>query len=338
MKGYCIFSQIHEIHEVKSVTLMHRIRAWQRLWRVMLSLSVANSFVTSFAEEISFNRDIRPILSANCFSCHGPDKKARKAKLRLDTQEGTLADLGGYRALEPGKADDSELILRIESNDPDEIMPPPDSGHELTDNDRKVLRQWVNAGGEYETHWSFNRPVKTPFPKTKKKDWILNPLDHFVLNKLESNGREPSRDLDRHRWIRRVSLDLTGKALVFRLRKCVVIDRHVPLPGVAGNVAIGPESFRYGDFLQFHSAAVPRVHDGMGQLVVGRGRIASHHVRLLCNGRVPSAHDGATRRGAGWGRRIALAEEYSLLCQSIDVRGLHGSGSIEVVALHVLPT
>ena len=210
MKGYYIFSQIHEIHEVKNVTLMHRIRAWQRLWRVMLSLSVANSFVTSFAEEISFNRDIRPILSANCFSCHGPDKKARKAKLRLDTQEGTLADLGGYRALEPGKADDSELILRIESNDPDEIMPPPDSGHELTDNDRKVLKQWVNAGGEYETHWSFNRPVKTTFPKTKKKDWILNPLDHFVLNKLESNGREPSRDLDRHRWIRRVSLDLTG--------------------------------------------------------------------------------------------------------------------------------
>ena len=210
MKGYCTFSQILEIHEVKSVTLMHRIRAWRRLWRVMLPLSVANSFVTSFAEEISFNRDIRPILSANCFSCHGPDKKARQAKLRLDTQEGTLADLGGYRALEPGKADDSELILRIESNEPDEIMPPPDSGHELTDNDRKVLRQWVNAGGEYETHWSFNRPVKTPFPKTKKKDWILNPLDHFVLNKLESNGREPSRDLDRHRWIRRVSLDLTG--------------------------------------------------------------------------------------------------------------------------------
>ncbi|MFP6892133.1 MAG: c-type cytochrome domain-containing protein, partial [Opitutales bacterium] len=142
---------------------MHCNRAWQRLWRVtLLSLILANSFVTSVAKEISFNRDVRPILSANCFSCHGPDKKARKAKLRLDTREGALFDLGGYRALEPGKADDSELILRIETNDPDDRMPPPDSGHELTAEDRRVLREWVNAGGEYDVHWSFKRPVKAP--------------------------------------------------------------------------------------------------------------------------------------------------------------------------------
>ncbi len=176
----------------------------------IFGLITVNPSKTGAVEEISFNRDVRPILSANCFSCHGPDKKARKAKLRLDTREGALLDLGGYRALEPGKADDSELILRIESDDPEEIMPPPDSGHELTQKDRKVLREWVNARGEYETHWSFNRPVKTPLPKTNKKDWPLHPLDHFILNKLESNGMEPSRDLDRHRWIRRVSLDLTG--------------------------------------------------------------------------------------------------------------------------------
>ena len=176
----------------------------------MIALLASNPGETIASESISFNRDVRPILSANCFSCHGPDKKARKAKLRMDTKEGALVDLGGYRALEPGKADDSELILRVESNDPDEIMPPPDSGHELTDNDRKILRQWVNAGGKYETHWSFNRPVKAPLPKTNKKDWPLRPLDHFILSKLESNGMKPSRDLDRHRWIRRVSLDLTG--------------------------------------------------------------------------------------------------------------------------------
>ncbi|MDC0156428.1 PSD1 and planctomycete cytochrome C domain-containing protein [Verrucomicrobia bacterium] len=184
----------------------HNLRSGYRHWIFLLSLP----FASSLAGEISFNRDIRPILSANCFSCHGPDKKARKAKLRLDTQEGALFDLGGYRALEPGKADDSELILRVESNDPDEVMPPPDSGHELTENDRKVLRQWVNAGGKYETHWSFKRPVKAPLPKTNRTDWPLLPLDHFILSKLESNGMKPSRDLDRHRWIRRVSLDLTG--------------------------------------------------------------------------------------------------------------------------------
>ena len=119
--------------------------------------------------QISFNEDVRPILSANCFSCHGPDEKSRKAKLRLDVREGALADLGGYRALEPGKADDSELILRVESKDEDEVMPPPDSGHALTASDRKILRAWVDAGGEYDVHWSFKRPLKALITKDISK-------------------------------------------------------------------------------------------------------------------------------------------------------------------------
>lgn len=200
-----------QIQEMKNMTLMHRIRSLQRLCRItFLSLILANIFITGVAEEISFNRDVRPILSANCFSCHGPDKKARKAKLRLDTREGALFDLGGYRALEPTKADDSELILRIETDDPDDRMPPPDTGHELTAEDRRILRAWVNAGGEYDVHWSFKRPVKAPLPSLAQKDWPWHPLDHFVLKRLETNGMSPSQDADRHRWIRRVSLDLTG--------------------------------------------------------------------------------------------------------------------------------
>ena len=167
------------------MTYLHRQRAWRRSCSIVLvPLSLANSFVTGVAEEISFNRDVRPILSANCFSCHGPDKKARKAKLRLDMREGALSDLGGYRALEPGKADESELILRIETNDPDDLMPPPDSGRKLTDEDRRVLRAWVNAGGEYDTHWSFKRPVKAPLPNLGQKNWPRHPLDHFVLKRL----------------------------------------------------------------------------------------------------------------------------------------------------------
>ncbi|SVA94297.1 uncharacterized protein METZ01_LOCUS147151, partial [marine metagenome] len=193
------------------MTYSHRQRAWRRFRSiVLLSLVLANSFVTGVAEEISFNRDVRPILSANCFSCHGPDKKARKAKLRLDTREGALFDLGGYRALEPGKADDSELILRVETDDPDDQMPPPDTGHALTAEDRRILRAWVNAGGEYDVHWSFKRPVKAPLPNLAQKDWPRHPLDHFVLKRLETNGMKPSKDADRYRWIRRVSLDLTG--------------------------------------------------------------------------------------------------------------------------------
>ena len=181
-----------------------------RLFIVPLGIILFGTTETGAAEEIQFNRDVRPILSANCFSCHGPDKKARKAKLRLDTRDGALFDLGGYKALESGKADDSELILRIESDDPDEIMPPPDSGHELTAKDKKTLRQWINNGGDYEIHWSLKKPIKTSLPNTKKKDWPRHPLDHFILNKLEAKGMDPSQDLDRHRWIRRVSLDLTG--------------------------------------------------------------------------------------------------------------------------------
>jgi len=183
-----------------------------RKYRKTIGLGVVfvSSALKISASEISFNKDVRPILSANCFSCHGPDKKARKAKLRLDTRKGALFDLGGHRALEPSKADDSELILRIESDDPDDLMPPPDSGHVLTAQDRKVLRQWVNDGGKYDTHWAFKRPVKSPLPKTEKRDWSLRTLDHFILKQLESKGMQPSLDLDRFRWIRRVSLDLTG--------------------------------------------------------------------------------------------------------------------------------
>ena len=193
-----------------------KIRFWKPIHHshflkvIVASLLIFNPVQTSGAEKISFNRDIRSILSANCFSCHGPDEKSREAELRLDTKQGALADLGGYRALEPGKADDSELILRIESDDPDEVMPPPDSGHELTEKDRKILRQWVDAGGDYQTHWSFEKPLKAPLPITNKKDWALHQLDSFILNQLEAEGIKPSADSERHSWIRRVSLDLTG--------------------------------------------------------------------------------------------------------------------------------
>ncbi len=193
------------------MTQRHQRRTWRRFCSLTLfPLLLVNSFVTGVAEEISFNQDVRPILSANCFSCHGPDKKARKAKLRLDTREGSLFDLGGYRALEPGKADDSELILRVETDDPDDQMPPPDTGHALTAEDRRILRAWVNAGGKYDVHWSFKRPVKAPLPNLAEKNWPWQPLDHFVLKRLEENGMKPSKDADRYRWIRRVSLDLTG--------------------------------------------------------------------------------------------------------------------------------
>ena len=98
----------------------------------------------------------------------------------------------------------------MRSADPDDRMPPPDTGHALTAEDHRILRAWVNAGGEYDVHWSFKRPVKAPLPNLAEKNWPWQPLDHFVLKRLEKNGMKPCKDADRYRWIRRVSLDLTG--------------------------------------------------------------------------------------------------------------------------------
>ena len=181
-----------------------------RLFTGWLVFIAASPLAALAEDKISFNRDVRPILSANCFSCHGPDGEARKAKLRLDTREGALTDLGGYRALEPGKAEKSEIIHRVESDDADELMPPPDSGHRLTAAERNILREWVESGGEYETHWSLIAPAKARPPVVRDSKWPLHPLDHFVLGKLEQEGMTPSPDADRYRWIRRVSLDLIG--------------------------------------------------------------------------------------------------------------------------------
>ncbi len=178
-----------------------------------LRFVVVSLFVTSpaFADlAVDFNRDIRPILSRHCFACHGPDDESREAELRLDTAQGATADLGGYHLIEAGKPDESQLINRIESDDPDVVMPPPDSGHELSDEDRRLLREWIAAGGQYDVHWSFTLPRKMSLPDVTQADWPRHAIDHFVLAKLESLGLSPSTPSDRYQWIRRVSLDLTG--------------------------------------------------------------------------------------------------------------------------------
>ena len=145
---------------------------------------------------VEFNRDIRPILSANCFSCHGPDREARKGKLRLDTAEGAMKVMGSV--------DDSELIHRVETDDPDDLMPPADSGHTLTSEQKRLLREWVAAGGAYDTHWAFIPPTKPAAPAG------VHPIDHLVRARLKEKGLKPSAEADRYALIRRVSLDLTG--------------------------------------------------------------------------------------------------------------------------------
>ena len=168
------------------------------------------SIGTTLHAKVDFNTEVRPILAKHCFACHGPDKEARKAKLRLDTFEGATEDHDGVRALVPGNPEESELFYRVETKDPDDIMPPPDDGAPLEMEEQKILRQWIKEGGNYDIHWSFKTPVKTKLPEVKEKDWPQHPMDHFTLARLEQADLSPAKAADRYEWIRRVSLDLTG--------------------------------------------------------------------------------------------------------------------------------
>lgn len=155
---------------------------------------------------LTYNRDIRPILFDNCFACHGPDSASRKAELRLDKRDAAIES----GAFEPGKPDDSEMLRRMLSEDPDEQMPPPSSHKKLTDAQKETIRRWIAAGAEYEPHWSLIPPKRPTPPEVKNQDWVRTPIDQFILARLEAKGLSPAPEADRRTLARRLSLDLTG--------------------------------------------------------------------------------------------------------------------------------
>lgn len=158
-----------------------------------------------------FNREVRPLLSRHCFKCHGPDDAARKGGLRLDLRDAAIAPAkSGAVAVVPGQAAESELVKRIQSNDPDEIMPPPSTKDALSAAERAVLVRWVQTGAEYRQHWAFVAPRKSDLPPVRRTDWPQGPVDRFILARLEAEGLSPSEPADRPTLARRVSLDLTG--------------------------------------------------------------------------------------------------------------------------------
>ena len=156
---------------------------------------------------VSFNRDIRPILSNNCFACHGPDESKRETKFHFDTKEGAFAKAG---VIEPGKAAESLLIEMITHPDPDERMPPPDSGHALTEQQIELLKRWINEGAKWDTHWAYTAAVRSTPPAPSRADWIRNPIDQFILARLDREGLKPSPEADKETLLRRVTYDLTG--------------------------------------------------------------------------------------------------------------------------------
>ena len=205
-----------------------------RIAGLICSALLSSVAVAAQPEKISFNTHVRPILSNNCFFCHGPDEKHREAKLRLDVRENAVADLGGYAAIVPGKPDESELMKRITTHDEDDVMPPVKSKKQLTAEQKETLRRWIAQGAIYERHWSFEPPKRSTAiahcglriadwekrePKTGAglrskqhflEQWPKNQIDHFILDRLLSEGLAPSPEADPATLCRRLFLDLVG--------------------------------------------------------------------------------------------------------------------------------
>ena len=167
----------------------------------------AGGAIQGGAGSVSFSRDIRPILANNCFTCHGPDERKRETKFHFDTKEGAFAKDG---VIVPGNAAKSLLIWRVTHEDPLERMPPPDSGHSLTDKQIALLRQWIEQGAAWDSHWAYTPPVRPELPAVGRTDWVRNPIDRFILARLEREGLKPSPEADKETLLRRVSYDLTG--------------------------------------------------------------------------------------------------------------------------------
>ena len=172
----------------------------------MLALPLLLGGTASAAGKLEYNRDIRPILAENCFACHGPDSAARKADLRLDRREAAI-EAG---AITPGDPEASELIARINTTNPKEVMPPPSLHKTLTAAQKDILRRWIEAGAEYQLHWSLIPPARPAPPRVKNESWVRNPIDRFILARLEEQGLRPAPEADRRTLARRLSLDLTG--------------------------------------------------------------------------------------------------------------------------------
>lgn len=199
------------------MTMWHSLRyfAWQLRWTPIVVLLSAVPVLaeggSATGARIDFTRDIRPILSDACFLCHGPDEGTREADIRLDTKEGAFADLGnGKKAIVPGQPMQSMAYRLMVSKDPDARMPPADSGKKLTKEQIEKFKLWIEQGANYSQHWAFEPPQRSAVPVPKDATWGKNPIDAFVLSRLDKEKMEPSPTADRVTLLRRLSLDLIG--------------------------------------------------------------------------------------------------------------------------------
>ncbi|HZV05517.1 MAG TPA: PSD1 and planctomycete cytochrome C domain-containing protein [Gemmataceae bacterium] len=177
---------------------------------ISLGLGLVSPRIVAGGED-AFNNEVRPILAKHCFKCHGPDDKARKARLRLDQRDSALRGGKSKRpAIVPGHPEQSELIQRIVAEDESEIMPPPHAKNPLTAEEKQTLKRWIAGGAEYRLHWSFVPPKRSQLPRVRQVEWVRNPIDYFILARLEREGLKPSPQADRYTLARRLYLDLIG--------------------------------------------------------------------------------------------------------------------------------
>ena len=223
-----------------------------------LVISIALALPLGAAEPLAFNRDIRPILSKTCFTCHGPDAAAVEGELRLDIRDHALkGGESGKPAIVPGKPEESLVVKRINHKDPDEVMPPPEAHMKFTSEDAAKLTRWIKEGAVYEGHWAFQTPKKAPLPEIENAS--PNPIDRFVAAKLKSENLPFSPEADRPTLIRRAAFDLTGlppspeevKAFVEDPSPSAydaMIDRMLASPRFGENFAVGwLDASRYAD-------------------------------------------------------------------------------------------
>jgi Protein of unknown function (DUF1553)/Protein of unknown function (DUF1549)/Planctomycete cytochrome C len=169
-------------------------------------LAVLLSAATVLFGKVDFGRQIRPILSKNCFACHGPDESARQANMHLDTRASATGADGSHTAIVPGDSASSRMVIRITS--PDKQMPP--MGERLSADDIALIKAWIDEGANYDTYWAFEAPLRPELPAVKNTEWVRNEIDRFVLARLEKEGLHPSPEADRYTLIRRVYFDLIG--------------------------------------------------------------------------------------------------------------------------------
>ncbi len=188
---------------------------------LLVLLFAGSSAVAEVPQRIEYNRDVRPILFANCLACHGPDSASRQADLRLDLRESAVA----MKAIVVGDPSASEMFARMTSHDEFEVMPPPETKKTVTAAEIEIIERWIREGAEYQPHWSLIPPERSEPPQVENKSWPSNAIDNFVLARLEAEGLTPADEADRRALARRVSFDLTGLPPSVELVEAFVADK-----------------------------------------------------------------------------------------------------------------